>query len=148
MERSQSRLSLSASFEALAIYFPCMNSFDDEDAGERASVHPPREAVPGYRCLGPSGTRGARERRLQSTLHSWSLPDRYPGVLSTPSGPQGSRISSGPAPPPQEPVDHLHASVSRRWALGPPGLNSSYLCVPTGLPGDPTCHHLSLVYGP
>ncbi|ERE71630.1 regulating synaptic membrane exocytosis protein 4 [Cricetulus griseus] len=33
MERSQSRLSLSASFEALAIYFPCMNSFDDEDAG-------------------------------------------------------------------------------------------------------------------
>ncbi|KAM7326919.1 hypothetical protein ACRRTK_013286 [Alexandromys fortis] len=32
MERSQSRLSLSASFEALAIYFPCMNSFDDEDA--------------------------------------------------------------------------------------------------------------------
>lgn len=33
MERSQSRLSLSASFEALAIYFPCMNSFDEEDAG-------------------------------------------------------------------------------------------------------------------
>ncbi|GAB0197264.1 hypothetical protein GRJ2_002191700 [Grus japonensis] len=32
MERSQSRLSLSASFEALAIYFPCMNSFDEEDA--------------------------------------------------------------------------------------------------------------------
>lgn len=35
MERSQSRLSLSASFEALAIYFPCMNSFDEEDAGTR-----------------------------------------------------------------------------------------------------------------
>lgn len=32
MERSQSRLSLSASFEALAIYFPCMNSFDEDDA--------------------------------------------------------------------------------------------------------------------
>lgn len=31
MERSQSRLSLSASFEALAIYFPCMNSFDEDD---------------------------------------------------------------------------------------------------------------------
>lgn len=34
MERSQSRLSLSASFEALAIYFPCMNSFDEEDTGK------------------------------------------------------------------------------------------------------------------
>ncbi|KAK1806707.1 hypothetical protein P4O66_005204 [Electrophorus voltai] len=31
MHRSQSRLSLSASFEALAVYFPCMNSFDEED---------------------------------------------------------------------------------------------------------------------
>ncbi|KAK7155784.1 hypothetical protein R3I93_010441 [Phoxinus phoxinus] len=31
MERSQSRISLSASFEALAIYFPCMNSFDEDD---------------------------------------------------------------------------------------------------------------------
>lgn len=35
MERSQSRISLSASFEALAIYFPCMNSFDEDDGGER-----------------------------------------------------------------------------------------------------------------
>lgn len=31
MQRSQSRMSLSASFEALAVYFPCMNSFDEED---------------------------------------------------------------------------------------------------------------------
>lgn len=36
MERSQSRISLSASFEALAIYFPCMNSFDEDDAGKHA----------------------------------------------------------------------------------------------------------------
>ncbi|MED6260996.1 hypothetical protein ATANTOWER_032438 [Ataeniobius toweri] len=34
MERSQSRISLSASFEALAIYFPCMNSFDEDDGDE------------------------------------------------------------------------------------------------------------------
>lgn len=34
MERSQSRISLSASFEALAIYFPCMNSFDEDDGGK------------------------------------------------------------------------------------------------------------------
>uniref|UniRef100_A0ACB8F670 Uncharacterized protein n=1 Tax=Sphaerodactylus townsendi TaxID=933632 RepID=A0ACB8F670_9SAUR len=38
MERSQSRLSLSASFEALAIYFPCMNSFDEEDTAPRLSM--------------------------------------------------------------------------------------------------------------
>uniref|UniRef100_A0A3Q2Y1T7 Regulating synaptic membrane exocytosis 4 n=1 Tax=Hippocampus comes TaxID=109280 RepID=A0A3Q2Y1T7_HIPCM len=35
MERSQSRISLSASFEALAIYFPCMNSFDEDDGDGR-----------------------------------------------------------------------------------------------------------------
>ncbi len=34
MQRSQSRLSLSASFEALAAYFPCMNSFDKTDGGK------------------------------------------------------------------------------------------------------------------
>ncbi|CAB1443645.1 unnamed protein product [Pleuronectes platessa] len=31
IQRSQSKMSLSASFEALAVYFPCMNSFDEED---------------------------------------------------------------------------------------------------------------------
>lgn len=35
MQRSQSRMSLSASFEALAVYFPCMNSFDEEEGGKR-----------------------------------------------------------------------------------------------------------------
>lgn len=34
IQRSQSRLSLSASFEALAIYFPCMNSFEEADRGK------------------------------------------------------------------------------------------------------------------
>lgn len=34
IQRSQSKMSLSASFEALAIYFPCMNSFDEEDEGK------------------------------------------------------------------------------------------------------------------
>lgn len=34
IQRSQSKLSLSASFEALAVYFPCMNSFDEEDGGK------------------------------------------------------------------------------------------------------------------
>uniref|UniRef100_A0A8C3ABA9 Regulating synaptic membrane exocytosis 2a n=1 Tax=Cyclopterus lumpus TaxID=8103 RepID=A0A8C3ABA9_CYCLU len=31
IQRSQSKMSLSASFEALAVYFPCMNSFDEGD---------------------------------------------------------------------------------------------------------------------
>lgn len=31
---SQSKMSLSASFEALAVYFPCMNSFDEDDGGK------------------------------------------------------------------------------------------------------------------
>lgn len=35
---SQSKISLSASFEALAVYFPCMNSFDEEDEGKMIDV--------------------------------------------------------------------------------------------------------------
>lgn len=34
IQRSPSKMSLSASFEALAVYFPCMNSFDEEDGGK------------------------------------------------------------------------------------------------------------------
>lgn len=37
IQRSQSKMSLSASFEALAVYFPCMNSFDEEDGGKMTS---------------------------------------------------------------------------------------------------------------
>lgn len=37
IQRSQSKMSLSASFEALAVYFPCMNSFDEEDGGKVTS---------------------------------------------------------------------------------------------------------------
>lgn len=37
IQRSQSKMSLSASFEALAVYFPCMNSFDEEDGGKTIS---------------------------------------------------------------------------------------------------------------
>ncbi|XP_075438657.1 regulating synaptic membrane exocytosis protein 2 isoform X37 [Ascaphus truei] len=34
MQRSHSRSSLSASFEALAVYFPCINSLQEEEEGE------------------------------------------------------------------------------------------------------------------
>lgn len=43
IQRSQSKMSLSASFEALAVYFPCMNSFDEEDGGEMTSREVPRQ---------------------------------------------------------------------------------------------------------
>ncbi|XP_048057903.1 regulating synaptic membrane exocytosis protein 4 isoform X12 [Megalobrama amblycephala] len=45
MQRSQSRLSLSASFEALAVYFPCMNSFDEADREEGKKKKPVRLAI-------------------------------------------------------------------------------------------------------
>ncbi|RXN33851.1 regulating synaptic membrane exocytosis 2-like isoform X3 [Labeo rohita] len=45
MQRSQSRLSLSASFEALAVYFPCMNSFDEADGEEGKKKKPVRLAI-------------------------------------------------------------------------------------------------------
>ncbi|XDV34458.1 hypothetical protein PO909_004616 [Leuciscus waleckii] len=45
IQRSQSRLSLSASFEALAIYFPCMNSFDEADGEEGKKKKPVRLAI-------------------------------------------------------------------------------------------------------
>lgn len=48
MQRSQSRSSLSASFEALAVYFPCMNSLEEDDGGEG----------PGQVCVGTAGAPG------------------------------------------------------------------------------------------
>lgn len=42
IQRSQSKMSLSASFEALAVYFPCMNSFDEEDGGKMIARGEPR----------------------------------------------------------------------------------------------------------
>ncbi|XP_052440404.1 regulating synaptic membrane exocytosis protein 4-like isoform X3 [Carassius gibelio] len=45
MQRSQSRLSLSASFEAMAVYFPCMNSFDKTDGEEGKKKKPVRLAI-------------------------------------------------------------------------------------------------------
>ncbi|KAL6457642.1 hypothetical protein MHYP_G00346050, partial [Metynnis hypsauchen] len=45
MQRSQSKLSLSASFEALAVYFPCMNSFDEASGEEGKKKKPVRLAI-------------------------------------------------------------------------------------------------------
>lgn len=46
---SQSKMSLSASFEALAVYFPCMNSFDEEDGGKMTAEENVRSAAAGLR---------------------------------------------------------------------------------------------------
>lgn len=51
MQRSQSRSSLSASFEALAVYFPCMNSLEEEDGGEGPGVGDGRGAGWGTRVM-------------------------------------------------------------------------------------------------
>lgn len=43
---SQSKMSLSASFEALAVYFPCMNSFDEEDGGKMTGAEMSQPKLP------------------------------------------------------------------------------------------------------
>lgn len=48
IQRSQSKMSLSASFEALAVYFPCMNSFDEEDGGKMTSGEMVTAAAAGW----------------------------------------------------------------------------------------------------
>lgn len=96
MERSQSRLSLSASFEALAIYFPCMNSFDEEDAGTgglrgggrrvwggEAAGSALREGCAGPGLRGsPGGGGGARRVGQQTRRPWWSV-----GCQQGPPGP-------------------------------------------------------------
>lgn len=57
MQRSQSRSSLSASFEALAGYFPCMNSLEEEEGGEDPRPRPSRMVCLGV-CGGRIGLRG------------------------------------------------------------------------------------------
>ncbi|XP_054074710.1 regulating synaptic membrane exocytosis protein 4 isoform X3 [Rissa tridactyla] len=75
MERSQSRLSLSASFEALAIYFPCMNSFDEEDAdgdGRRLKGAIQRSTETGLAVEMPSRTvRQASHESIEDSMNSY-----------------------------------------------------------------------------
>ncbi|XP_072489791.1 regulating synaptic membrane exocytosis protein 4 [Notamacropus eugenii] len=75
MERSQSRLSLSASFEALAIYFPCMNSFDEEDTdgdGRRLKGAIQRSTETGLAVEMPSRTlRQASHESIEDSMNSY-----------------------------------------------------------------------------
>lgn len=69
MQRSQSRSSLSASFEALAGYFPCMNSLQEEEGEAAAGVQ-----------LGPD-SRWSEGRRGERTVRSRVPPPRVSGTV-------------------------------------------------------------------
>ncbi|XP_055077805.1 regulating synaptic membrane exocytosis protein 4 isoform X2 [Periophthalmus magnuspinnatus] len=75
MERSQSKLSLSASFEALAIYFPCMNSFDEDDgvdAEGRRLKSIQRSTETGLAVEMPSRTiRQASHESIEDSMNSY-----------------------------------------------------------------------------
>lgn len=72
MQRSQSRSSLSASFEALAVYFPCMNSLE-EDGGEGTGTG-------GYGAGGHGSWEGAFGVAGVSGESRWSLQVSHPAV--------------------------------------------------------------------
>uniref|UniRef100_A0A087XR78 Regulating synaptic membrane exocytosis 4 n=1 Tax=Poecilia formosa TaxID=48698 RepID=A0A087XR78_POEFO len=76
MERSQSRISLSASFEALAIYFPCMNSFDEDDGvdtdGRKLKGGIQRSTETGLAVEMPSRTvRQASHESIEDSMNSY-----------------------------------------------------------------------------
>ncbi|XP_039591345.1 regulating synaptic membrane exocytosis protein 4 isoform X1 [Polypterus senegalus] len=75
MERSQSRISLSASFEALAIYFPCMNSFDEDDGeadGRKLRSGIQRSTETGLAVEMPSRTvRQASHESIEDSMNSY-----------------------------------------------------------------------------
>ncbi|XP_057702528.1 regulating synaptic membrane exocytosis protein 4 [Corythoichthys intestinalis] len=76
MERSQSRISLSASFEALAIYFPCVNSFDEDDGvepdGRKLKGAIQRSTETGLAVEMPSRTpRQASHESIEDSMNSY-----------------------------------------------------------------------------
>uniref|UniRef100_A0A3B3XVJ8 C2 domain-containing protein n=1 Tax=Poecilia mexicana TaxID=48701 RepID=A0A3B3XVJ8_9TELE len=83
MERSQSRISLSASFEALAIYFPCMNSFDEDDVdtdGRKLKGGIQRSTETGLAVEMPSRTvRQASHESIEDSMNSYGSEGKYGG---------------------------------------------------------------------
>ncbi|XP_078508049.1 regulating synaptic membrane exocytosis protein 4 isoform X2 [Lissotriton helveticus] len=103
MERSQSRISLSASFEALAIYFPCMNSFDEEDGdgdGRRIKTGIQRSTETGLAVEMPSRTvRQASHESIEESMNSCGSEGNlnYSGMCLASNG-QFSDFLSGMGP--------------------------------------------------
>lgn len=88
MQRSQSRSSLSASFEALAGYFPCMNSLEEEEEGEAVCgwpfyLHLASRRVGGWRV---GGERTPSSRGLSPPLS---------GTVPRAGDPRARRLSLG-----------------------------------------------------
>ncbi|XP_043565928.1 regulating synaptic membrane exocytosis protein 4-like [Chiloscyllium plagiosum] len=92
IERSQSRISLSASFEALAIYFPCMNSFDEEDTdgdGRKLRGAIQRSTETGLAVEMPSRTvRQASHESIEESMNSYGSEGNlnYSGVCLASDG--------------------------------------------------------------
>lgn len=119
MQRSQSRSSLSASFEALAGYFPCMNSLEEEDGGEAVRSwhfcsHMASRRVGGWRV-----SSGEREYRVAASL---SLP--FSGTVLGRDSPESAPAAPGRSA--RRFCGELHgrclgerllepSSVTRRW---------------------------------
>ncbi|KAG9338248.1 hypothetical protein JZ751_026053 [Albula glossodonta] len=86
MQRSQSRMSLSASFEALAVYFPCMNSFDEEDGeagGKKLRSTVQRSVETGLAVeMRSRMTRQASRESTDGSMNSYSSEGNliFPGV--------------------------------------------------------------------
>ncbi|XP_040185679.1 regulating synaptic membrane exocytosis protein 4 [Rana temporaria] len=103
MERSQSRLSLSASFEALAIYFPCMNSFDEDDGedGRKLKGAIQRSTETGLAVEMPSRTvRQASHESIEDSMNSYGSEGNlnYSGMCLASDGQFGDFLSGmGPA---------------------------------------------------
>ncbi|KAJ8268351.1 hypothetical protein COCON_G00135230 [Conger conger] len=75
MQRSPSRISLSASFEALAVYFPCMNSFeeDDEAGGKKLRSTVQRSTETGLAVeMRSRMTRQASRESTDGSMNSYS----------------------------------------------------------------------------
>ncbi|CDQ93128.1 unnamed protein product [Oncorhynchus mykiss] len=86
MQRSQSKMSLSASFEALANYFPCMNSFDEEDGeagGKKLRSTVQRSTETGLAVeMRSRMTRQASRESTDGSMNSYSSEGNliFPGV--------------------------------------------------------------------
>lgn len=103
MQRSQSRSSLSASFEALAGYFPCMNSLEEEEEGEAVCGWPFCLQFASRRV---SGWRVGRGRALRVAVVC-PLPSR--GLCRGRETPRARRLSLG------EVLGDLESSAGADW---------------------------------
>nr|XP_033770944.1 regulating synaptic membrane exocytosis protein 4 isoform X2 [Geotrypetes seraphini] len=116
MERSQSRISLSASFEALAIYFPCMNSFDEDDGegdGRRGKGVIQRSTETGLAVEMPSRTvRQASHESIEDSMNSCGSEGKSKDSFDPPLLGVTAMETDGyqPASPKNGLVDHLNYS--------------------------------------